>query len=371
MKTHIILILTHRSFVFIFVLSILPLSLFSLDKGAIVKDILENNKRLIRELYFEDLFKQNLPSINNGWDYTTPFIENSEFYFSLNMVFFFPKYDEISSRIKRDGLDIVLGKNATTEIIHSIDGIDKDDPTTFILIERASKQTWKMNISSPSLIGGKNGVLIVNLEETVIDSSNLNFIIPARSDTIAFDGLFEKQSYISFPQIGFGTFWGTDFTFRFIPKTKLDNGEDFNLFGIGFVHNANTYFDLTKKQKIDLSFLFNYQQIKISSVLDISSYSTGFNAEKKFGKRMLSFSPYAGLILDSYWFDLDYKLDISELNVSVPVEYKIKGKSQLRGVAGFNIELEMMNFNFNYNITKYPSYSFYIGINFMEYNQYD
>ncbi|MFA6540743.1 MAG: DUF6588 family protein [Bacteroidota bacterium] len=159
------------------------------------------------------------------------------------------------------------------------------------------------------------------------------------------------------PQITFGTVFGTQVTVRYMPKYKVENFGDLSWTGFGIQHNLGYWLPIPV---VDVAASFYTQKIKIDPLFELSGTSFGLNVSKQFGFGFLNATPYAGFMLESSKFTVNYTPPIADFGPGVTpptVNFEIEGKNTSRLVVGLSLRLLIININADYNIGKYNSFT--------------
>ena len=165
------------------------------------------------------------------------------------------------------------------------------------------------------------------------------------------------------PQLTIGTFFGSQFTFRYIPNIKVDNFGEVKYFGFGIQHNPGVWFgDILP---LDVSASFFTQTLEASSVFKSTATAFGVNASKRLGWGFLNLTPYAGFMVESSSMDFtyDYFIDTPTGRQKQTVNFELTGENKTRVTAGLSIKILIVNINADYNWSKYNSAS--VGLMFI------
>lgn len=171
-------------------------------------------------------------------------------------------------------------------------------------------------------------------------------------------------------QLGFGLPKGTDLKFRFIPKVDVGDGQ-FNLFGIGVMHDVKQYIPGIKNLPFDLSALVGYTRMKLEVPLDdanpdqqglfeVSSTTIQGVISKKVS--VLTFYGGLGYNIAKSKLALLGDYDIGGATVSNPVDLSFAANG-FRATAGMRLKLAVFTFHADYTIQKYKALTVGFGIN--------
>lgn len=168
-------------------------------------------------------------------------------------------------------------------------------------------------------------------------------------------------------QLGFGLPKGTDIKLRLVPKVKVDDGE-FNLFGIGVMHDIKQYIPGIKNLPFDLSALVGYTKMKLdvpfdpgqNGIFEVSSTTIQGIASKKVS--VLTFYGGLGYNIAKSKLAMLGSYDINSTTVVDPVDLTYAA-SGFRGTAGMRLKLAVFTFHADYTLQKYNALTLGFGIN--------
>lgn len=157
------------------------------------------------------------------------------------------------------------------------------------------------------------------------------------------------------PQITLGTLFGTQLTFRYIPKIPIPDVGDLSWTGFGIQHNLAYWFPVPI---VDVAASFYTQTIKIDPMFEMSGTSFGLNVSKQFGLSFLNVTPYAGFMVESAKFKVHFTPPVGDYGPGITppdIAFEIEGKNTSRLTLGLSIRLMIFNINADYNIGTYNS----------------
>ncbi len=169
-------------------------------------------------------------------------------------------------------------------------------------------------------------------------------------------------------QLGFGLPKGTDIKFRLIPKIDVGDGQ-FNLFGIGVMHDIKQHIPGIKDLPFDLSALVGHTRMKLDVPFDEPDQRGLFEVNSTtiqglISKKVAVLTFYGGLgynIAKSKLAVLgDY--DIGGSIVSNPVDLSFAANG-FRATAGMRLKLAVFTFHADYTVQKYRALTVGFGIN--------
>lgn len=172
-------------------------------------------------------------------------------------------------------------------------------------------------------------------------------------------------------QLGFGLPKGTDIKLRLVPKVGVGDGE-FNLFGIGVMHDIKQYIPGIKNLPFDLSALIGYTKMKLDVQLDatanpdqrglfeVKSTTIQGLASKKFS--VVTFYGGLGYNIAKSSLAMQGTYDIGGTMVKDPLDLSFAA-SGVRATAGMRLKLAVFTFHADYTLQKYNAFTAGFGIN--------
>ena len=180
-----------------------------------------------------------------------------------------------------------------------------------------------------------------------------------------------KRNAVPVPmaQFGFGLPKGTELKFRLIPKIDLGNDSQFNLFGIGVMHDVKQYIPGLKDLPFDLSALIGYTKMK----LDITQSSPNQKGNFEVSSTTIQGIISKKLAVVTFYGGLGYNIAKSKLGLLGP--YDVGGTiindpvdlnftaSGMRLTTGIRLKLAVFAFHADYTVQKYKALTVGFGIN--------
>lgn len=166
------------------------------------------------------------------------------------------------------------------------------------------------------------------------------------------------------PQLTLGTFVGTKFTIRYLPKISIPDMGDLSWTGFGIQHNIGYWFPIPV---VDVAASFYTQKIKIDPLFELSGTSFGVTASKQLGFAFLNVTPYAGFMLESATMKINYTPPAGDYGPGITpptIAFEVEGNNSSRLVVGLGIRLLIININADYNIGEYNSLTAGLAIAF-------
>ncbi|MCP4724490.1 MAG: hypothetical protein GY863_05625 [bacterium] len=309
-------------------------------------------------------------NINGGWFHKSPKAVKRSFDFEFGIVgmgTFFKDADETFS----------VSTSTTISRETAIDYLDENNVTdTAIrdaLLEDLLGRDITVTMSGPTAIGssdnniriaipGQDIVLGGGLPDQSLDGQTIEL------EGVTGLGITETFSFMptGTPQFSFGTLWGTNATFRYVPSIEIDDEiGKISYFGFGLQHNPQIWFmDVIP---IDFCFAFYTQTLKVGDLLKSTGTAFGINASKEFSKNNFGFTPYAGFMLESFSMDVNYDYTIDNPDGSTTdenVSFSMEGPNSTRFTIGCALQMTLLNLNIDYNFGKYNSFTAGLMIGF-------
>ncbi|MBI3005370.1 MAG: hypothetical protein HYY49_08125 [Ignavibacteriales bacterium] len=237
------------------------------------------------------------------------------------------------------------------------------------IINQIRSVNFEVGISGPTIIGsnqdtvkaffnGKTFTVNVGGQQRTID-------VPSSLIALGVTGYLEDAKAIPLvaPQLTIGTFFGSQFTFRYLPDIDVEDFGKVKYFGFGIQHNPGVWFgDILP---LDVSASFFTQTLEAGTVFKTKATAFGVNASKRLGWGFLNLTPYAGFMVESssMTFTYDFIVDAPTGPQTERVEFELTGENKTRITAGVSIKVLIVNINADYNWSKYNSAS--VGVMFI------
>ncbi len=219
--------------------------------------------------------------------------------------------------------------------------------------------------NAPTIFGsGKPGNATIKINDTLYVEGLLPYYINETKQEKTIGGLVTADiAPLIIPQIGAGTYFGTDIFIRWLPSFKLGSYGNSSFFGAGIEHNLNMYLpDLP----VNVEFLFAYQNMGITDTtgnrfINLNTFALNALVNKNFGV----FNIYGALQFEWETLIVNYKYvpqnsgnNIFKMNIN----FNLNGINRLRFVTGISATFGLFNINMDYNFAKISSIS--MGLNF-------
>ncbi len=305
-------------------------------------------------------------NMNSGWFHKPPAAKKLMFNFEFGLVGMMSFTPNASRRFSLGSLLLFDSSDAgyITRGIGELTQFSSFDSSQIKTIrdqlnQQLSGYNVKVKISGGTLSGSKKDSIRIRY-----DGKPLYFTNPNTGQTDSIDlrnvgkaivlksaGLGLQSLPFFCYQISVGTFYGTQFTLRFLPSSKSkDEVGKFTYGGIGIQHNPKIWSD--KKWPVDVAIALFTQKMKQGNFFEAGASAFGVTVGKQFGWRFLNISPYAGLMAESSYmkFKYDYENKIGETE---QIFIHLKGKNRSRLTLGSSFRAAIVNFNIDYSFGKY------------------
>jgi hypothetical protein len=371
------MIMKQNLLVAILIIFIFSISLLAQDedKDKSLKETLEGLSEDAARSYLSPISSAFGTDLNAGWFHRVPKPSILGFTFEVGFVgmgAFFPDNSKSFTKTgqfrfsEQEAIQLYTNDPNTTVTYDDLNQWEKE------LIEEITSETYTVDISGATIIGSEDeNITILFHEKTYenIGNTGVDYTIPESSVELPVAG-FKELADISYmplmsPQFKIGTVYGTDATFRWLPKVQLqDDLGMFEYFGFGLQHNPQVY--LPDVVPFNYSISFYTQTMNIGSLFKTKTTSFGINASKQFGIRVFNVTPYAGFMYETAKMEVSYdyivQLPGGAAPEVIPINFELEGKNQTRLILGVNFMLLIFNLNADYNIGQYNSFS--VGIHF-------
>jgi hypothetical protein len=362
-------------FLSVFIIFIFSLSLFAQDEDKSLKQTLQGLSEDAARSYLSPISSAFGTDLNAGWFHRVPNPSMVGFTFELGFVgmgAFFPDDSKSFSKTgqfrfnENEAIQLLRNDPNTTDTYSDLNQIER------AVVDRLTDENFDVTIAGATIIGdSKDYVTITFPEHTFEDiaGQGTSYTVEGQSVELPVAGFKELADISYMPlmstQFKIGTLFGTDATFRWLPKVKLkEDLGTFDFFGFGLQHNPQVY--LPDVVPFDYAVSFYTQTMNIGSLFKTKTTSFGINASKQFGIRIFNVTPYAGFMYETSKMEVSYDYIVQlpggvEPEV-IPINFELEGKNQTRLTLGVNVMLLIFNLNADYNIGQYDSFS--VGIHF-------
>ncbi len=369
------MIMKLKLYVVILIIFIFSISLLAQEDVKSLRETLEGLSEDAARSYLSPISSAFGTDLNAGWFHRVP--KATVLGFTLEVGFvgmgaFFP--DDSKSFTKtgqfrfseQEAIILLRNDPNTTDTWNDLNPIERE------VVQKITSQEFEVEISGATIIGDSEDyikIIFPYQEFNDIGSPGNHPVIQQQTIELPVAGFKELADLSYMPlmstQFKIGTVYGTDATFRWLPKVQLkDDLGMFEYFGFGLQHNPQVY--LPDIVPFNYSVSFYTQTMNIGSLFKTKTTSFGINASKQFGTRVFNVTPYAGFMYESAKMEVSYdyivQLPGGAAPEVIPINFELEGKNQTRLVLGVNLMLLIFNLNADYNIGQYNSFS--VGIHF-------
>lgn len=304
-------------------------------------------------------------NLNGGWFHRAPKPSKFSFNFELGVVAMGTFFPDAAKSFDTQG-QFRFRRDEAEELIANVQWpVGTPTSTKEALIDKIITTDFTVGIKGATVIGDSS-----NHIKLYFPGQDITFTDPAtgqhtqnvgaKTIELPFGGFGNLANVSALPlfapQLTFGTVMGTQVTFRFLPKMKInDDLGDFSYFGFGIQHNPEIWLPIVLPVNVAASFYT--QTLKVGDLFKTKTFSFGLNASKQFGPRALNFTPYAGFMYESSKMNVSYDfiVDTPTGQNTVPIDFELTGENKTRFTVGVNIRFLILNLNADYNIGKYNS----------------
>jgi len=255
---------------------------------------------------------------------------------------------------------------------HKLGGFDVTFIMNLAIIPSQSKEFNISEVGGSTFKGGETATILGNKNGGTESTSSINGI---EADFDMPNGLNISAIPLPIIQAGIGLIKGTQINARYFPETKLGNGIKVNLFGIGIQHDILQWIPILGSMPIDASIQAGFTTLNTSmDIKDVNS-DTGIKSELGvtattinllLSKKLLMFTPYAGIGYNSSNMQFNVMGDYEIGGVSIPVaditDFDLDSSQELKANIGFRFNITALALQANYTLSKYPVATIGAGI---------
>lgn len=224
------------------------------------------------------------------------------------------------------------------------------DPTTIPNYESVKNdilsRDWEVNFNGPTITGNYNDYLRVDFPSAEVQGYTIEKYTLELTDV---RGYLNNISVMPSPalQLDFGSLIGTGISIRYFRGINLQNLGIVNIWGTGFIHNLNYWFDDSLPLEVGLGYYF--QDFKVGDIFKNTASQFGLFVSKRIGGR-ISIEPYASLTYESSRSEIDYKYEFDSPAGRQELQLKIdyNGDQTVNLALGTSINLSLFVINFDY-----------------------
>ncbi|MCA9781944.1 MAG: hypothetical protein KC518_00030 [Candidatus Cloacimonetes bacterium] len=316
-------------------------------------------------------------NLNSGWFRRAPQAKKLGFSFEAGMVLMGSFFPTDAGHFSVNG-DFRLSSSEANFLLDEMENQQGGALPSFVrdaLIEEITSQYTSVGISGATVIGAASDSVTIAFPGATYSAYGLDYDVPAAAVKLPFGGFGDLADVpllpLTVPQFSLGTFYGTNFTVRWLPAVELSPElGDYKYSGFGIQHNPAIWMD--RKLPVDLALSFFTQSMKVGNLFDCKATAFGVTASKQWGWRFLNLTPYAGFLLESaemgVTYDLMVPVPVSALYpdgvYTEKVDITLESENSSRLVLGTNLRLGIVNWNLDYSLAKYSGFSTGISLAF-------
>lgn len=223
-------------------------------------------------------------------------------------------------------------------------------------------QIWEVKIDGPTITGSANEVVTVEFPGTTIQGVTVNPYVVELTDV---RGFLNNSDMLSTPalQLDIHGFVGTGVSIRYFSGVNIGNLGKIDVWGAGFVHNINYWFE--DPVPIDIGFGYYLQRFDIGNSFKNTASQLGIYISKSIGS-IVSIVPYAGLTYETSKsnLDYDYRFDTPTGPQVVNLTIDYKGEDLVGLTVGTTIIFPVISLNFDFKVAQSQTGTIGIGIGF-------
>ena len=288
-------------------LLIFQVSLFAQNDKSL-KETLESLSEDAGRSYLAPISSAFGTDLNAGWFHRAPKPKVLGFTFEVGFVGMGAYFPENSKSFSKTG-QFRFSKDEAIQLLrkdpNTTDTYDDLIPIERAVVDRLTSEDFDVEIAGATIIGDPKNYVTITFPEHRFDDiigPGTSYTVEGQSVELPVAGFKELANMSYMPlmatQFKLGTVYGTDATFRWLPKVKLQNDlGNFEYFGFGLQHNPAVY--LPNVIPFDYSVSFYTQTMNIGSLFKTKTTSFGINASKQFGIRVFNVTPYAGFMYET------------------------------------------------------------------------
>lgn len=295
-------------------------------------------------------------NLNGGWFHKAPKSKLLGIDFELGIVAMMTSFNDEDEDFSTKGYFQFTQQQAEEIVANDPDIPDMIEDQ---VVDAIVAQEFEVQINGPTIVGSANDEIeIVFPQQDVEYAENLSQPVAEYTVKTGVSGLIDDLEALPMfaPQLSIGTVYGTCLTLRALPPFEIEDLGEVTYFGGGIQHNIKAW--LPAPLPLDISLSAFFQTLKLGEYVEANGMTAGFNVSKSFGTKMLSVTPYAGVMLEKYTMDFSYEYEIAENQVGVDpvnIDFSVEGENSYRMTVGASFKLGFSHLNVDYNIGEYNS----------------
>lgn len=163
------------------------------------------------------------------------------------------------------------------------------------------------------------------------------------------------------PQVGVGSFMGTDVIVRYLPTLQTDSYGSISFRGAGVRHSISQYIPMFPA---DISAQLVYQRLSITDELDQQTLlAKAFAANVAISKSFTVITLYGGLQAEKTTVSVDYEFDTGEPELGIQtISFSQQAQNRFRMIAGLSFTPGPIQLNVDYAVGSLNTVSAGLGI---------
>jgi len=339
-------------------LTLITISSFGIVNAQNLEETLSNLSSTAGKAYVAPVISAFGSNLNSGWVSMLPEATKLKLHLDLKIIAAGSFFSDEQKSFNTTG-NFFFNSQQVDDIINNTSNSQFLTPQERANLKNAMlEKEFTVSFSGPTIIGSEKEKLNILFPAQQVQANGQTFNVD--SYNLAIDevkGLLNDISILPTPgvQITGGTVFGTNVSIRYFPKIKVtDELGDFSLWGIGAIHNPGAF--LMKPLPVDFAISYFTQSMKVGDVFESTAGQFGVYVGKTIGS-FISFSPFAGLIVESSKTKVSYDYQSNETinNEPVPkvkINFESEGENKTGFVIGFNLKLGFINLNADYKAAK-------------------
>jgi hypothetical protein len=240
------------------------------------------------------------------------------------------------------------------------------DPNTIPNYESIKNEilskSWEVKFDGPTIIGKLDEHLQVEFPSTEIQGYNIDSYTLEVTDV---KGYLNNIEIMPSPALQFdlGSVVGTGVSVRYFRGINLYDLGVVNIWGGGFSHNLNYWFD--DSLPLEIGFGYYFQSFKVGDIFKNTASQYGLFISKRIGGR-ISIEPYAGLTYETSSSEINYKyaFDSPAGRQELQLNIDYNGDQTVNLALGTSINLSIFVLNFDYKFGGTNTGTFGVGFGF-------
>ncbi len=350
-----------KTFTFLLSFSFFVLTPSSINSQTL-EETLDNLSSSAGQAYLEPVSNAFGSNLNSGWYSGLPSPVRSKFTVKLKVVAIGTFFSDDDRDFTARG-NFRFTEDQADEIVRNTSNLTPGSQQ-FEAAKDAilDKEDWEVGFSGPTIVGKEGEFLVVDFPGDAslgLDSYNLT--------VNEVEGFLDDLSILpqAAVQANIGTLLGTNVALRWFPEIDIEDLGKFKMFGIGFIHNFNTWFP--NPLPVDIGVGFYTQTMDVGDIFESSSTQFGAYLSKTFGAAAVTFTPYLGLTTESADTKINYDYTFNApggISETAKIDFELEGENSFGTTVGFNLSLAVVDVIVDYKIAETNTLSGGIALGF-------